>query len=114
MSEKLTDEAIEGAAERVLRRELGRMDRPWSEKTPEEHIEILRREIQGLRMGVQQAAHSAGEVTRRHFELTEQFASHRHDGDEVVIPVRQHSAGGPMGLGGIIGGMAAQREDPLR
>jgi hypothetical protein len=81
-------------------------DRPMSDQ-----IQILRQEVMGLRIGLQMAQQSSGDVAQRHFRLAEVFASHQHgESNEVLVPAQRLTGGGPM----TVMGPATMREDPLR
>jgi len=109
-----TDEAMEMAAERVVSRALARRDLPWSDKTADERIEILRQEVLALRSEREALQYHLGHLSGEHYKLAESFGHHRHDGPDVMIPASTTGGfpgGFPMGLRAA--GTSTGRKDPL-
>jgi len=104
-----SDAAMEAAAERVVERALGRRDLPWADKTDAEKIETLRRELRGLRSEVEAQCCGHGNTAAKLYRLAEDFAHHRHEGKEVLVPVEGEKSFG-MSIGG---GPGMHRRDPL-
>jgi predicted xylose isomerase-like sugar epimerase len=93
-----TDNQMEMAAERVVSRALARRDLPWSDKTAEERVEILRQEVRALRTEREALENALGHISSEHYKLALDFARHRHDGSDVMVPAGNGPGGFPMGV----------------
>lgn len=108
-----TDDQMEAAAERMVRRALGRRDAPWSEKTPEERLEALRQELRSLRSEIEALGRGHTHLSRDHYTLREEFGHHRHivESDQLVAIPAQRGGGFPMGIG--VSSVGSGRKDSL-